>query len=48
MDEPSDGLHEMQKHGRRYDRGCTSLTFGSGWTALGCIDPNNNNNLFGY
>ena len=32
-----DGLHEKQKHGRRYGRG--SLAFGSGWTALGCRDP---------
>ena len=38
MEEPSDRLHEKQKHGRRE----TSLAFGSGWTALGCIvDPNN-------
>jgi hypothetical protein len=30
MKEPSDGLHEKQKHGSRYGRGCTSLAFGSG------------------
>ena len=36
----SDGLHEKQKHGRRYDRGYISLAFGSGWTALGGIGPN--------
>ena len=35
MEEPGDGLHEEQRHGRRW----TSLAFGSGWTALGCIDP---------
>ena len=39
MEEPSDGFHEKQKHGRRYGRGQTSFAFGSGWTALGCIDP---------
>ena len=39
MEEPSDGHHEEQKHGRRYGRRQTSLAFGSGWTALGCIDP---------
>ena len=44
MEEPSDGLHEKQKRGRRYGKGQTSLAFGSGWTALGCIDPINNNN----
>ena len=38
-EEPGDGLHEEQKHGRRYDRRQISLAFGSGWTALGCIDP---------
>ena len=38
MEEPSDGLHEKQKHGRRYVR---SLVFGRGWTTPGCIDPNN-------
>ena len=37
MEEPSDGLDEKQGHGRRQ----TSLAFGSGWTVLGCIDPNN-------
>ena len=41
MEEPSDELHEKKKPGRRYGRGQTYLTFGSGWTALGCIDPNN-------
>ena len=40
MEEPGDGLHEEQKHGRRHGR--RSLAFGSGWTALGSIDPNNN------
>jgi hypothetical protein len=40
MEERSDGLHEKQEHGRRYDRRCKTLAFGSGWTALGCIDPN--------
>ena len=44
MEEPSDGLHEKKKLGRRYGRGQTSLAFGSIWTAFGCIDPNNNNN----
>ena len=39
MEEPNDGLHEKQKHGRRYGRRYTFLAFGSGWTALGCIDP---------
>ena len=38
-EEPDDGLHEEQKHGRKSDRRSTSLAFGSGWTALGCIDP---------
>ena len=38
MEEPSDGLHEKQKYGRRYGRKYTYLAFGSGWTALGCID----------
>ena len=42
MEEPSDGLHEKQKPGRRYGRGQTSLAFGSGWTD--CTDPNNNKN----
>ena len=37
MEEPSDGLHEKLNPGRRYGKG--SLAFGSGWTALGCIDP---------
>ena len=39
MEETSDGLHEKQKHGRRYGR---RYGYGSGWTALGCIDSNNN------
>ena len=39
MDEPGDGLHEEQGYGRRYGRRQTSLAFGSGWTALGSIDP---------
>ena len=39
MEEPTDGLHEKQKSGRRYGRGYTSLAFGSRWTSLGCIDP---------
>ena len=30
MEEPGDGLHEEQKHGRRY----ICLAFGSGWTAV--------------
>ena len=38
MKGPSDGLKEKQKHG-------VFLAFGSGWTALGCIDPNNKNNI---
>ena len=41
MEEPSDRLHEKQKYGRRYGRGFISLAFGSGWMALGCIDPSN-------
>ena len=36
----SNGLNEKQKHGRRNGR---SLAFGNGWTALGCINRNNNN-----
>ena len=43
MEEPSDGLDEKQKYGRRYGKRQTSWAFGSGWTALGCIDTNNNN-----
>ena len=39
MEEPGDGLHEEQRHGRGYGTRYTSLAFGSGWTALGCIDP---------
>ena len=39
MEEPSDGLHGEQKHGRICGRRKTSLAFGSGWTALVCIDP---------
>ena len=42
MEEASDGLHEKQKHGRRYGRGEAFLAFGSGWTALGCVGRNNN------
>ena len=38
-EEPSDELHEKQKRGRRYGRKYTYLEFGSGWTALGCVDP---------
>ena len=41
MEEPSDRLHEKQKHGRRHGGRQTSLAFRSGWTALGCIDSNN-------
>ena len=41
IEEPSDELHE--KHGRRYGR--RYLAFSSGWTALGCIDPNDKNIL---
>ena len=33
---------DHNNHGRT--KAWTSLAFGSGWTALGCIDPNNNNN----
>ena len=40
MEEPSDGLHEKQKHGRKYGRRYTSLAFWGGWTALDCTDPN--------
>ena len=39
MEEPGDGLHEEQRHGRGYGEEYTSLAFGSGWTALGCVDP---------
>ena len=39
MEEPSDGLYEEQKYRRIYARRYTFLAFGSGWTALGCIDP---------
>jgi hypothetical protein len=41
MEEPSDKFHEKEKPGRRYGRGYTYLEFGSQWTGLGCIDPNN-------
>ena len=41
VEEPSDGLREKQKHGRRYGRGQTFLVFGNGQTVLGCIDSNN-------
>ena len=44
MEEPSGGLHEKEKHGRRYGRSQTFLAFISGQAALSCIDPNNNNN----
>ena len=37
MEEPGDGLHEEQRHGRGYGGEQTSLAFGSGWTALGCV-----------
>ena len=40
---PSDGLIEKQKHGRRHSRRQTYLAFVSGWTAFGCINPNNKN-----
>ena len=43
MEQPSDGLHDKQKHGIRY----TSFAFGNGEMVLSCIDPDNNNNLFG-
>jgi hypothetical protein len=33
-EEPRDGLHKKQTHGRRY----TSLAFGNVQTALSCID----------
>ena len=39
MEEPGDGLHEEQRHGRGYGGEQTSLAFGSGRTALGCVDP---------
>ena len=39
MEEPGDGLHEEQRHGRGRQ---TSLAFGSRWTTFGCTDPNNN------
>ena len=38
MEEPGDGLHEEQRHGRGYSGEQTSLAFGSGWTALGCVE----------
>ena len=38
----------MKSRGMEEDMAETSLAFGSGWTALGCLDPvyifNNNNN----
>ena len=37
MEEPSDGLYEKQKYGRRL----TYLVFGSGWTALGDEEDRN-------
>ena len=39
MEEAGDGLHEEQRHGRGYGGEQTSLAFGNGWTALGCVDP---------
>ena len=44
MEKPGDGLDEEQKHRRGCGR--RSLAFGNGYTALTCIDPNNNNMLF--
>ena len=44
MEEPSDELHEKQKPERRYGKRQTSLAFGSGWMALGCINPSNKKN----
>ena len=38
-EEPSDRLHEKQKHRRRYGRRQTSLAFGNGQTVHGCIAP---------
>ena len=50
MEEPGDGLHEEQRHGRGYGGEYTYLAFGSGWTALSCVDPiyiyNNNSPLY--
>ena len=43
MEEPSDELHDKQKHERRYGR--RFMAFGSELTALGCIEPNHNNTL---
>ena len=37
------GLHEKQKHGRRYGRGQISWAFGSGWTTFVCIVSDNKN-----
>ena len=45
MEEPSDGVHEKQQHGRSYGRRQTSLAFGNEQRALSCIDPNNKNNI---
>jgi hypothetical protein len=42
LQKPSEELHDKQKHERRYGRTLTSLTFGNGYTALSCIDSNNN------
>ena len=39
MEEPSDGLHEKQKHEEDLAEDKTSLAFGSRWMTLGCIDP---------
>ena len=41
MEEPSDELHEKQKHGKRYGRRQTSLAFGNGYAAPNYIDPDN-------
>ena len=41
MEEPGDGLHEDQMHGRGYGRRQTSLAFGNGYAAPNYIDPDN-------
>ena len=43
MEEPSDELHEKQRHGRSYGKMYT-LAFGNGLLVLSHIDNNNNNN----
>ena len=48
MEEPGDGLHEEQRHGRGYGGEQTSLAFGSGWTALGCVDTVRDNVSYEY